>query len=64
MLAGEYASLTPPASLDLLDTELRKAHAAAEAAEAWKLLRCACGPLETAAMREEIVSVLDERLLG
>ena len=61
-LAGIYDRLTPPAGLDRVDAELRQAYAAAGAAEAWRLSRYACGHMETAAMRAEIVAFLKEHL--
>ena len=62
-LAGNYDPLTPPAGLDRIDAELKKAYAAAGTPDAWKLLRYDIGHFETAAMRAEILQFL-ERWLG
>ena len=61
-LAGLYDRLTPPAGLDCIDAELRRTYAAAGAPDAWRLSRYACGHMETAAMRAEILAFLEERL--
>jgi dienelactone hydrolase len=61
-LAGNYDCLTPPAGLDRIDAELRKAYAEEGAADRWKLLRYDIGHHETALMRKEIVSFLREWL--
>ena len=61
-LAGNKDLLTPPAGLDRIDAELKKAYADAGASDAWKLLRYDVGHMETAAMRHEILRFLDERL--
>jgi dienelactone hydrolase len=61
-LAGIYDRLTPPAGLDRIDAELREVYAAAGAPDAWRLSRYACGHMETAAMRAEILAFLDKRL--
>jgi dienelactone hydrolase len=61
-LAGNYDPLTPPAGLDRIDAELRKAYEAEGAPEAWKLVRCETGHFETAAMRTEILSFLGQWL--
>ena len=55
-LAGNYDVLTPPAGLDRIDSELKKAYEAEGAPEAWKLVRYNIGHFETAAMRAEIIS--------
>ena len=57
-LAGNYDRLTPPAGLDRIDAALRTAYRKAGAPDAWRLSRYACGHLETAAMRAEIVAFL------
>ncbi|MGB9586966.1 MAG: alpha/beta hydrolase [Armatimonadota bacterium] len=61
-LAGNYDILTPPAGLDKIDAELRRAYAEDGAPEAWKLFRCDCGHMETAAMRAEIIQFLQKWL--
>ena len=61
-LAGNHDPLTPPAGLDRIDAELRKAYEAEGAPEAWKLVRCETGHFETAAMRTEILSFLGQWL--
>ena len=53
-LAGTKDQLTPQKGLDLVDTELTKAYAAAGHPENWKLLRYDVGHQETPEMREEI----------
>ena len=57
-LAGNYDPLTPPAGLDRIDRELRRAYRAAGRPDAWRLLRSDTGHFETAAMRAEIVAFL------
>lgn len=54
-IAGNYDRLTPPAGLDKIDAELRKAYADLGAPQAWKLLRYETGHFETASMRAEVV---------
>lgn len=61
-LAGDYDRLTPPAGLDRVDAELRRAYAATGAPEAWRLVRYPCGHLETAAMRAEALAWIDRWL--
>jgi len=62
-LAGNFDRLTPPAGLDRIDAQLRKAYRKAGAPGAWKLLRYDVGHQETAAMRAEILRFLDKQLL-
>jgi hypothetical protein len=57
-LAGNFDRLTPPAGLDIVDRDLRKAYKSARAPEAWKMLRYETGHFETADMRREIVAFL------
>jgi len=61
-LAGNYDSLTPPAGLDRIDAELRQVYETEGAPEAWQLLRYDIGHFETAAMRAQIISFLEEWL--
>jgi dienelactone hydrolase len=61
-LAGNYDRLTPPAGLDRIDAELRQVYAAEGAPQAWKLLRYDSGHFESAAMRAEVLSFLEEWL--
>ena len=61
-LAGNYDLLTPPAGLDRIDQHLRKVYQKHGAPEAWKLLRYNIGHFETAAMRAEIISFLQQWL--
>jgi pimeloyl-ACP methyl ester carboxylesterase len=57
-LAGNFDRLTPPAGLERIDAELRKAYAELGAPDAWQLLRYNIGHFETAAMRAEILAFL------
>lgn len=57
-LAGIHDRLTPPAGLDRIDAELRAIYAAAGAPGAWRLSRYACGHMETAGMRAEVIAFL------
>jgi hypothetical protein len=61
-LAGNYDKLTPPAGLSRIDDQLKKVYAEEGVPEHWQLLRYDIGHLETADMREEIVSFLKNRL--
>jgi dienelactone hydrolase len=61
-LAGNRDPLTPPAGLDLIDSELKRVYAAAGHPERWKLLRYEQGHEETQRMREEIRGFLVEHL--
>ena len=61
-LAGNFDSLTPPSGLDRIDAELRQTYTAQGAPEAWKLVRYDIGHFETAAMRAEILSFLEQWL--
>lgn len=61
-LAGIFDRLTPPAGLDRIDRKLRDVYEAAGASEAWQLSRHACGHLETAAMRAEVIAFLRQWL--
>jgi len=57
-LAGNLDPLTPPAGLDRIDRQLRRAYRDAGVPEAWRLVRSDTGHFETAAMRAEIVAFL------
>ena len=57
-LAGNYDRLTPPEGLERINKELCKVYEEEGAADAWRLMRYDAGHLETAAMRNEIVSFL------
>lgn len=61
-LAGNYDPLTPPAGLDRIDAELKEVYQAEGALGAWKLVRHETGHFETAAMRAEILSFLQQWL--
>ena len=61
-LAGNFDLLTPPAGLERVDAELRRAYEAEGAADAWQLLRYDTGHYETPTMRKEIVSFLKKWL--
>jgi hypothetical protein len=61
-LAGNFDPLTPPSGLDRIDAELRRIYAEEGVPEAWRLVRYETGHFETAAMRAEILSFLQEWL--
>lgn len=61
-LAGNFDPLTPPKGLSRIDAELQKAYSTENAKDAWKLLRYDIGHFETAAMRKEILSFLEQWL--
>lgn len=61
-LAGNYDLLTPPAGLQIIDTELQTVYDRAGASDAWQLLRYEIGHFETAEMRREILQFLKEWL--
>lgn len=61
-LAGNFDPLTPPAGLDRIDAELGQVYAEEGSPDAWKLLRYETGHFETAAMRAEILSFLQQWL--
>jgi dienelactone hydrolase len=61
-LAGNYDRLTPPAGLDKIDRDLRRAYKAAGAPDAWQMVRYDIGHLETADMRMRIVAWLKKWL--
>lgn len=61
-VAGTYDRLTPTAGLDRVERELSGVYAKLGAAQAWKLLRYAVGHVETADMRREIFSFLQQWL--
>jgi hypothetical protein len=54
--------LTPMRGVERIDGQLRRAYAAAGAAENWQLRLHHCGHLETAAMRWQVMAFLRERL--
>lgn len=57
-LAGDLDPLTPPPGLDRIDRELQQVYAAANAPDAWRLVRYNVGHEETADMRRDIVAFL------
>lgn len=59
-LAGIHDPLTPPSGLDRIDAHLKEVYTGMGAPEAWKLLRYDTGHFETAAMRVEILSFLQQ----
>ena len=59
-LAGNLDTLTPPAGLDRIDSELKKVYAAYGVPERWKLLRYDIGHEETPIMRAEILQFLEQ----
>lgn len=61
-LAGLEDPLTPPEGLDIVDRDLRRAYAACDAADRWKLSRYPVGHEETAGMRSEALEWLDRWL--
>jgi dienelactone hydrolase len=61
-LAGNRDELTPPAGLDRIDAELKRAYAQCNAPDAWKLLRYDVGHVETAAMRAQVLDFLERWL--
>jgi dienelactone hydrolase len=61
-LAGNFDSLTPPAGLDRIDSELKKVYAEEGHPEAWTLKRYNTGHFETADMRAAIVRWLERWL--
>ncbi len=61
-LAGNHDLLTPPEGLDRIDAALRAVYAEMGSADRWKLLRYEIGHFETAEMRAEILSFLDQWL--
>lgn len=61
-LAGNYDKLTPSAGLDRIDAHLRQVYQEEGRPEAWKLVRCPGGHLETAEMRAEVIAFLKQWL--
>jgi len=61
-LAGNFDRLTPPKGLDRINAELQKAYSTENTRQAWRLIRYNTGHFETAAMRKEIVSFLEQWL--
>lgn len=61
-LAGIYDPLTPNQGLERINEELKRVYHEYGKPEAWKLSRYATGHFETAAMRREILSFLEEWL--
>lgn len=62
-LAGDLDDLTPSHGLDRVDAELRQVYAESGAPEAWTLKRYPVGHMETAEMRQEVISFLNRRLM-
>ena len=62
-LAGDYDPLTPPAGLDRIDAAVSRAYAETGHADRWQLRRYDTGHFETAEMRADIVSFLQQWLL-
>ena len=61
-LAGNRDKLTPPAGLDRIDADLKKAYAAAGQQGHWKLVREDVAHEETASMRAEVMAFLARHL--
>ena len=61
-LAGNLDALTPPAGLDRIDSELRKAYQSAGAPDNWRLYRQDVGHEETPQMRKTILEFLKKFL--
>jgi hypothetical protein len=55
-----FSEEAPAAGLDRINGELREVYAAAGAPEAWRFSCHATGPMETAAMRAEILAFLQQ----
>ena len=62
-LNGDYDELTPPAGLTRVDEALTAVYAAAGVPERWRMVREACGHVETSRMRAEVLGFLG-RVLG
>ena len=61
-LVGERDVLTPAASLDGLDQELRNAYQAAGNPSGWRMIREDVGHVETPTMRQAILDALTQWL--
>lgn len=61
-IAGEYDALTPPAGLDRIDRDLRRAYREQGAPEAWRLIRLPIAHYETAEMRAATLKWFEDRL--
>ncbi|MCC6540492.1 MAG: acetylxylan esterase [Bryobacterales bacterium] len=61
-LAGNRDTLTPPAGLDRIDANLKRAYAAAGQPGHWKLVREDVAHEETASMRAEVMAFLARHL--
>jgi pimeloyl-ACP methyl ester carboxylesterase len=59
---GIEDSLTPYAGLNIIDEALTEVYNRAGTPENWKMVRYNCGHIETAAMRAEVLSFLQENL--
>jgi hypothetical protein len=59
-LAGNHDLLTPPRGLDKVDAELKKVYENLGAPDAWRLERYDIGHFESAMMRSQIISFLQE----
>ncbi|MHB0999928.1 MAG: dienelactone hydrolase family protein [Armatimonadota bacterium] len=57
-LAGNLDTLTPPAGLDRIDSELSKVYAEEDAGDAWELVRYDQGHFENPDMRRRIIEFL------
>lgn len=61
-LAGNHDPLTPPAGLDKIDRDMRKAYGRHGRSECWELVRYETGHFETAHGRAQILDFLEQWL--
>jgi dienelactone hydrolase len=61
-VVGNDDRLTPFAGLSIIDEELTKSYEAAGVPERWSMVRYPCGHIETAGMRAEVCSFLQNNL--